>query len=163
MGGSEVEKKVTLLFQIWKTKVVGPPPHTQFPRAAVTRRCLPPAAAGTPFVRLPNCGSVTVTVGVNVDSCPSGCDQRGPRFDNITCRTLTYAVLTFGLSKSFTSFALSRLGLCLAGFGFLWLLLHSLLCSSETGKYWAKVKTKISRILMPMPTFCARILCVVVL
>lgn len=86
-------------FQIKKKKkLVGPLPHTQFPWARVTQRCLLSAAAWTGFVSLPNCGSVTVTVGINVDSCPSGCNQCGSRFDNIICRTLTYSMLTFSLA-----------------------------------------------------------------
>lgn len=95
-GKSEVEKSPAS--RLKKTKLVGPLPHTQFPWARVTRRCLLSAAAWTGFVSLPNCGSVTVTVGINVDSCPSGCNQCGSRFDNIICRTLTYSMLTFSLA-----------------------------------------------------------------
>lgn len=127
---SEVQKlkKVMLIFQIKNKKnLVGPLPHTQFPWAPVTRRCLLSAAARTPFVSLPICGSVTVTVGINADSCPSGCNQCGSSFDNIIGRTLTYSMLTFSLRKSFATFAVTRVSLI--GFGFRWLLVQSWLWS----------------------------------
>lgn len=65
------------------------------------------AAAWTRCVSLPNCGHVTVTVWINVDSCPSGCNQCGSGFENIICKTLTYTMLTFTLAAEMLQKSLS--------------------------------------------------------
>lgn len=73
-------------------------PVFQKKKTAHTWRSLLYSAALAGWESLPNCGSITVTVGINVDSCPSGCNHCGSRFDNITCKTLTYTMLTSGLA-----------------------------------------------------------------